>query len=268
MAIKRDLSEVRVVATDLDGTFLDSQAQVVPRNRQAVRDAQYRGAVVIPATARSPHSVLGIAQRGLLGPIAVCANGAIGFDLQIRRVLWMRELQAVVIKEIIANLHSSDSGFRFAVETLEEFRAEPGFFPSQPRSFGRVVVTRSLVSSRPIVKLICRHANLGIVGLSDALSGLVDGLEVIPGSIDWVEVVPRGVSKGFGVGLASEILGVDLEDFAAVGDHLNDLSMFAVVGHSFAVSNGHEKARANADEVVGSNEEGGVADVVESAFAY
>ncbi|HWS51878.1 MAG TPA: HAD hydrolase family protein, partial [Microbacterium sp.] len=52
---------VRLIATDLDGTLLDSSSSVTARTRRALDAARARGIHVIPVTARQPIGLRAIA---------------------------------------------------------------------------------------------------------------------------------------------------------------------------------------------------------------
>ncbi len=76
-----------------------------------------------------------------------------------------------------------------------------------------------------------------------------DGLEVIDTGYA-LHIKDPAVQKGDGVRTVAEAVGIDLEMAVAVGDSINDVSTFSVVGRSFAVSNADEHAAAAADTVV------------------
>ncbi|MDA8373117.1 MAG: HAD hydrolase family protein [Actinomycetota bacterium] len=260
-----DLSGIRLLATDLDGTFLDAAGVPVRRSATAARAARERGVHVVAATARGQRSTRAISLASGLGPLAVCANGAVGLDLATGGLLWTRTIAQERFIDIVETLTTRDRGFKFAVETVAEFVAEAGFFPRVPEVLDatQVIQRKALFDRDQVVKLVVRYPGMGSAELAAMLGGLVGGEQVIPGSIDWVEVVARGVSKGLGVGMAADALGVGTEQVAVVGDHLNDLPMFAVTKYSFAVGNGHAKALEMARWVVGSNVEGGVGEVAD-----
>ena len=60
--------------------------------------------------------------------------------------------------------------------------------------------------------------------------------------------------------------GVEAADVVAFGDMPNDLPMLAWAGHAVAVANAHPEVLAAADEVTGSNDDDGVASVLERWF--
>jgi phosphoglycolate phosphatase (TIGR01487 family) len=75
------------------------------------------------------------------------------------------------------------------------------------------------------------------------------GLEVVDTGFAY-HVKSGDVSKGLALEAVAERLGRDGTEFVAVGDSVNDVSTFEIVGRSFAVGNADDAARAAADEVV------------------
>jgi Cof subfamily protein (haloacid dehalogenase superfamily) len=82
----------------------------------------------------------------------------------------------------------------------------------------------------------------------------------------FLEIMAFGVSKGEGLKIALENLGLGAEEVIAMGDEENDLPLFTAAGFSVAPANAKEKVRAAADLVVGSNAEDGPAVFLERLF--
>lgn len=78
-----------------------------------------------------------------------------------------------------------------------------------------------------------------------------------------VELLPLGLSKATGLSLAARRLGVKATETIAFGDMPNDIPMFAWSGHGVAMANAHRELRAVADEVTTSNQDDGIAVVLE-----
>ncbi|MBI4550861.1 MAG: HAD hydrolase family protein, partial [Candidatus Latescibacteria bacterium] len=76
-------------------------------------------------------------------------------------------------------------------------------------------------------------------------------------------ITPAGVSKGSGLRELAGLLGIGLAETMAVGDNLNDLDMFATAGLSVAMGNATPEVKARARYVTASNNEDGVAAVIE-----
>ena len=73
-----------------------------------------------------------------------------------------------------------------------------------------------------------------------------------------IEAVPKGLSKGVGLKLVCEKLGIAPEDTIAVGDSVNDLEMFETSGTAIAMGNATEAAKQAADWITTDIHEDGV----------
>jgi len=80
---------------------------------------------------------------------------------------------------------------------------------------------------------------------------------------EFVELFAQGSSKGEGVAWLLEQMGIAPEAQLAVGDGDNDLEMLGMEGIGVAMGNARPSVKASADFVVRSNEEAGVAEVLE-----
>ena len=78
-----------------------------------------------------------------------------------------------------------------------------------------------------------------------------------------VELSAPGVHKAYGLGVAAALLGLDAGDSIAFGDAPNDVEMLIAAGHGVAMANAHPDVLAVADEVTSSNDDDGVAVLVE-----
>lgn len=67
-----------------------------------------------------------------------------------------------------------------------------------------------------------------------------------------VDVVPLGASKGLGVQKLIAELGIKPDEVACVGDSYNDLSMFNITPHSFAMTHAEKQVRETAQHTVDS----------------
>ena len=118
-----------------------------------------------------------------------------------------------------------------------------------------------------VTKLIARHDELDhdeLVARIAVVSG--DRATVTHGGSIIVEISAPGIDKAHGLRLLAAALGHDHADSVAFGDMPNDLPMLALAGRAIAVANAHPLVLAAADEVAPSNDEDGVAVVVERWF--
>lgn len=258
----------RLAAIDLDGTLLRSDGTISPRTRAAARAAVAAGVEIVIVTARGPRTVGELAaDLGVRGE-AICSNGAIVLDLDSGRILRMRTIETEVALELVHALRERLPGIIFAVER-EALAHEPGFsaWDWTPPSGTRVDDAVALLAE-PAAKLILRHVNHEVETVAAVARELAGDSVSISLSGPWVvEISPAGVNKASALAELCEQLGVDADEVVAFGDHLNDLPMLAWAGRAVAVANAHPDVVELADDVTATNDEDGVALVLEQLSA-
>ncbi len=265
-----DLSGVRLVATDLDGTLLSPAGTVSARTALAVTDARRAGIPVVPVTGRPPQSLWGLASSAELGPLGACSNGAVLVDLEAGSVLSADLLPGEVAEGLVRAARRIDPGLRFAVDNLESFTHEPRFFDS-------VVDWDAVVSESDdlgpalaggCLKLIARRPGLSSTELIGRLSPVLGPeVQATTSGLDWVDIGLVGVSKATALAWLCRRLGVARQDVVAVGDNHNDLAMLEWAGQGFAVSNAAAEVLDAADGVLPGNHQDGVAQLLEVLVA-
>ena len=82
----------------------------------------------------------------------------------------------------------------------------------------------------------------------------------------FIEVVPQGIDKAASIEKLINYLGIDQKDTIACGDGYNDLSMIKYAGVGVAMSNAVDVIKENADYITLSNNDDGIAKVIEKFF--
>ena len=258
----------RLAAIDLDGTLLRSDGTISPRTRAAVRAAVAAGVEVVLVTARGPRTVRELAaELGIHGE-AICSNGAIVLDLDSGRILRMRTIETEVTIELVHGLRDRLPGILFAVER-EALAHEPGFsaWGWAPPAGTRVGDAVELLA-QPAAKLILRHAGREVQAVAAVARELAGDAVSISLSGPWVvEISPAGVNKASALAELCAGLGIGADEVVAFGDHLNDMPMLAWAGRAVAVANAHPDVVELADGMTATNDEDGVALVLEQLSA-
>jgi Cof subfamily protein (haloacid dehalogenase superfamily) len=79
----------------------------------------------------------------------------------------------------------------------------------------------------------------------------------------FLEILPKGINKANALEMLLKEVGAEREELMAFGDGYNDISMIEYAGMGVAMSNGNELIKEKADYVAPSNDEGGIAHVLE-----
>ncbi|MFE2420518.1 HAD family hydrolase [Streptomyces hokutonensis] len=260
----------KLIATDLDGTLLRSDESVSPRTRAALAAAAEAGAAHIVVTGRAVpwtrHILDDLGYEGL----AVCGQGAQVYDAGEHRLLTSvtldRQLAGVALAKIEAEvgplyLAASRDGLDGDVLVGDGYTVT-GSLPSTPLS------DVSELWAAPLNKIYIQHPTLTDDQLAEAATLAAGGfVSVAMAGEGIVELLPLGLTKATGLSLAARRLGLKSADTIAFGDMPNDIAMFAWASHGVAMANAHEELKAVADEVTSSNEDDGIAVVLERLLA-
>ncbi len=258
----------RIVATDLDGTLLRTDGTVSARSRDALHAAHERGAEVLVVTGRPPRFLEGLRQMLGRDGIVACLNGALLYDLATGELLDHAPLDGAVAAELVVELRAALPGSVFACEHEMRFGIEPAY----PLRFAPPPGTREgdmrELARDGVTKLILRNDEVEHGALVAAVAAIAGArAEVTHGGSTIVEISAPGVDKARGLRRLCATRGLDAADAVAFGDMPNDLPMLAIVGHAVAVANAHPAVIAIAHEVAPSNDDDGVASVVERLLA-
>jgi len=219
-------------------------------------------------SARSPGWLAPEAARLGLDGIGICANGAVVYDYEAERVLIHRPLEPETAREIVHGMRLATPGVVFGCERPYGFVAEPEYRPlfRPPDSIPRADALAFL--SEPVSKLVLQHSELPQAELHALVSDFAgESIEASYSGAGLVEVAAAGVTKGSALAELCAELGIDRSEVIAFGDMPNDVSMLVWAGHGIAVANAHHEVLAVADEVTTSNDEDGVALVLEQLLA-
>lgn len=262
---------IRLIGSDLDGTLLSHDEVISQDNLEALERAQQAGVPVVFATGRPPRWMGEVARQTGHTGIAVCANGALLYDLGTRQVVGSNLISVPTLREVANALLGEFGEVRFALEHDAGFDHEDGYRHDYDIGPTAVTIrTRLDVLSTPGIKLLVRHHGLSsdeFLARAQALLGTAVTV-TSSSSAGLLEIAAPGVSKATGLATVAQQMGVAAHQVAAVGDMPNDLPMLAWAGHSFAVANAHQAVLAAADATVASNTDGGFAQVVDRVLAH
>ncbi|MHA2790013.1 HAD family hydrolase [Corynebacterium sp. S7] len=270
----------RLIASDIDGTFLNSKDRVTPRLRDAVMKAVHSGAKFALATGRPHRWIFPVLDQLPIRPMCVCSNGAVLYDSADDKIISAHNLSPETLASITdtaQEVFEPFGGVAFGVERAgqsafdpedESFLTSPGYRTDLWTEDHGVVPVHELVS-QPAVKLILRNSNMIAQEMFDAIADRIDPEEAhvtFSMSAGLLEVSAPGVTKATGVSTLAAMYGIEQKDVVAFGDMPNDIEMLAWAGTGVAMGNAAPQVRDVADVVTTSNDDYGVALKLEHLF--
>lgn len=278
--IREMISHVRLIALDVDGTSINSKKEFTLRTRRAVQALIDRGYLVVPTTGRSFYGLVG----GVL-PLenvkyVISADGAFVTCCSTGERLWEQLIPCSVAAEIVGEFlvdgncvyfHRNDLVCTHIMAcTSRELYRQVFWHPGWPEA--EEIVTDGL--DRVLLKEGQDVVKLGLFFTRP------DGFEVYEPRLvkkypqvncfrsdgNLLEITSCHTSKGDALRALAEKMGLSRKQICAIGDNGNDVSMLKYAGLGVAMKNGIQGVREEADIIIGTNDEEGVAEFLETYF--
>lgn len=254
---------IRLIATDLDGTLLQPGGVLSDRTR-ATLDAVDADVVVV--TARPPRFVQDLALTGT----AICANGAMIYDLTSREVTHAQTVPLDVVRKVADALAGVIPNVGIAVETGLEVLSEPGFL-----GFGQKFPHRTLElldhvveEAQQVVQVLAWAPDSEADHMMEVARAAVGQHVTVThsGGIGLLDISPPGVTKAATLESLCNARGIGKHEVIAFGDMPNDLSVLGWAGTAYAMGNAHPLVKQACSNHAPPNTEDGVAQVLERLF--
>lgn len=261
----------RMIVLDLDGTLTNSKKQITAHTRETLIRAQKQGIKVVLASGRPTYGIAPIADQLELttyGGYILAYNGGEIINWSNREVLHAQVLDPQVLPYMYQCAKDND----FAIVTYRDnyvITETPDDKYVLKEAILNVMQTLKVDNfleyiDFPVPKCL-------IVGEAERLhqlekvmyEQLKDTNEVYRSEPYFLELVPKGIDKAQSLAVLLEKVGIRREEVIACGDGFNDLSMIRYAGLGVAMQNAQPIVREAADFITLSNDQDGVAHVVE-----
>ncbi len=261
-----------LIVSDFDNTLANSQRKVSKRTQKAISDYQKAGGKFIVCTGRIfPSACKESRALGLKGEV-IAYNGAVIGDIETGEKFY----QADIKKEV-------------ALDILKDFEKLSDVY-TQLYFDDKIFVN----CDNPYTREYCRECNISFVETKIPLFDFLREQEkdvtevlvmaepqrvlelyreylqknskdytVISSEKHFLEFISPKANKGIAVQNYCEKKGINPENVACFGDNYNDIFMIEYAGLGVAVENGVEEIKQKADLVCPSNDDDGVAKIIE-----
>lgn len=276
-------SEIRLLATDIDGTLLNPQFQISAGDLAALRRAHAAGIEIVLVTGRRHTFALPIAKQLGFDLWLISSNGAVTrslsgetFHRDMMPTETCRQLCGAM-QEFRGNTvltFDKETKGAIVLERLDELGASIRRWLEKNMEYIEFVVPieQALVAD-PVQAMFCGS----LVRMDAALrameqAGMEEKVTVLrtvypERDLSMIDVLNTGCSKGHALERWSKYRGYSREEVMAVGDNHNDVEMLEFAGHPVIMGNACEELRGRGWRVTRGNHECGVAAAVEVALA-
>ncbi|MCI1892706.1 MAG: Cof-type HAD-IIB family hydrolase [Schleiferilactobacillus harbinensis] len=262
---------IKMIALDIDDTLLDSKGKILPSTITAIHEALARDIKIVLCTGRPLAGVAHfLKELGVTGDdqYVVTYNGAV-----------IESVSGHVLVKHLLNKATYERLTQYAAEHHIPFNVldENSTIYTADRDIDFITVVQAMENSAGIFVRtpaempadfeIAKGLFVGTEEQLDAVESTVmaefsDAYYVVRAGRNFLEVMDSKVDKGKALAELAQKLGMTADEVMAVGDEGNDLPMFEFAGTAVVMGNGSEVAKAHADYVTGTNDEGGLADAI------
>lgn len=261
------MTEIRLLAADLDGTLMDRDAILSPRLKAAVRATMEKGVRFTVATGRTFQATRPFAQElGTNAPL-ICYQGGLIRDPASGQTLYERAIPLPLAQEIVRFARERDLHLNVFLDDetyAERMRPEAEFYVRLSGVPLHPVGDLLAFLDRGPTKFMIISDEETTDRLAPELQALYAGkLNIVKSYRTFLEGMPAGVSKGAALAELAVYLGLDQRETLAIGDNDNDAEMVAWAGIGVAIGNASPAVLAVADYVAPPVWEDGAAQAVE-----
>ncbi len=260
---------IKLIATDMDGTFLNSQKDY---NRERFADLytelKKRDIKFVVASGNQSFQLNSFFPDISDELTFAAENGA--HVMSKGNALFTADMPRQAFEKALAILAADPQGEGIICGTKSAYileTAPEAFYTYTHQYYHRLASVPDLSAmfdQDTIVKMAFNFpeqlVDEKIEQLTEALQGLLFPVSTGEGDID---ILVPGVTKASALADLGNLWGIQPEEMAAFGDGGNDLEMLQFVGHGYAMRNAILKIKAVADHVIGSNDEDSVLTQIE-----
>lgn len=257
----------RMVAIDLDDSLLDDQLTISRENLQAIRYTMEAGVIVTIATGRMFKSALPYVQQLGIDVPVITYQGALVVNALSRKVLLHYPVPLQLSREIIRESKKNNIHLQVYIDDEYYFEQHNKYSDLYYRISGipgkAVGSLEDFLVQEP-TKVIMIDEPENILKWMERYKEKFDGrLQVAISKAHYLEFTNIEATKGNAVRYLAEMYGIEPHEVIAIGDSFNDIPMITYAGLGVAMGNAPEIVKSHADYVTYSNNENGVAHVLE-----
>ncbi|MFA9465253.1 MAG: Cof-type HAD-IIB family hydrolase [Velocimicrobium sp.] len=260
-----------MIVLDLDGTLTNSQKVITPKTKQALMKIQEEGIKVVLASGRPTAGILNLSKELCLDKYEgyiLSFNGARIIDVKTKEVIYNK----VLPKEMIPDIFDEVKKLKVGILTYEENEIIIGNGMdkyNQLESKVNGIPTREVDDfasyiTFPVNKCLLTGHPKKILYAEDVLKEKFgEYLNIYKSEPFFLEIMPKNIDKAYSLSKLLDHIGITRKQMICCGDGYNDLTMIRFAGLGVAMKNAQEDVKREADFITYSNDEDGIAYVIE-----
>ncbi|MCL5126853.1 MULTISPECIES: HAD family hydrolase [unclassified Algibacter] len=260
-----NLSEVKLVVTDMDGTLLNNNSEVSDRFFKQFEELKKRNIHFVAASGRQYQSIVHKLET-IKNEISIIAEngGLMQYKNEINILLKLSSEDVFKSIEILREIPGSFivlCGRKAAyIETTDsEFISK---FSEYYTSY-EIVDDLTKVTDDDFMKIAVYHFESSEDCILPNISGITADYQVTVSGQNWLDISHKDANKGYALKMLQKDMGINKNETMVFGDYNNDLQMLELAYFSYAMENAHPNVKKIANFETKSNTNQGVESILE-----
>ncbi|WMJ80470.1 HAD family hydrolase [Clostridium sp. MB40-C1] len=256
---------IKLIATDMDGTLVSTKGTINEKIFSLIHTLNKKDIQFVAASGRFYSQLNNNFKKVKTDMLFIAHNGALIKYNNNGKILYSNSISKENLKDVL-NLNCGMNELLFLAGENEAYVINPSNDLIDKFNFNEVplVILNSFSEiESPIYKMsyyIADGVNPTI--LEYLKKNLNDNLEFVVSGHNWIDIMNKGINKGTAVKILQEKFKITSQNTMVFGDYYNDLPMFKVAHHSYAMKNAPEDVKKNAKFIAESNDNDGVYNVL------
>jgi len=260
------MPDIKLVVSDMDGTFLSPNKNISPAAFDAVAALRRHGAAFTFITGRPRFPALHYAELLALTMPVVACNGALIFqdeDTYFRRTFPLAPLRA-----FLQCAHADGLTVLYSLHDIEYAFADT-HWTAHHRTLGRDIAVRPVADGEwcalevEKINVFAREDGAGFAALIPFIRTLRETHSISLYGWNGCEIVADKLNKATGLRELCKLYNISLDQVLAIGDSSNDDPMLIAAGIGCAVQNAAPETKSVANYVCENSFGEGVAEAIE-----
>lgn len=263
-----DLSAVRLVVTDMDGTLLNSKHEVSDRFFSLFDALRIHNIQFVAASGRQYNSIADKLSTIKDQIVIIAENG--GMAMQGAAEIVSTPLNPSMKNTILKQLDTANNVHPVLCTRNNAFvTAKSSEFLSVLKEYYTEfkIIDDLYHYEGEIMKIAAYHFENSEKHIYPSVEQFEKDLMVKISGQHWVDISHRNAHKGYALEKVQEKLGISPAETLVFGDYNNDLEMLALSEYSYAMANSHPNVLKAAKYMTLSNNEYGVEHILEKLLA-
>lgn len=265
---------IKAVFIDIDETLTNSKGEISEKTQYEIRRCIQKGIKIILTSGRARKDAINYQEQVGASPYIISSNGASCYDVEKKKEIFSDSIKKDIVKQLLEYAEENDETIKFNYK--DEIVLNKAAFPDEKDKEKTIQELENIIENENILQCVVSSSDIEkLIKFKSYLENNFQGVKIVneskklknpelkPSKNYYCDIVSGSVSKGNAVHAMCRYLDLKKEEIITIGDGENDISMFNITPNSIAMGNSLECVKKHAKYITASNDEDGVAKVLE-----